>query len=117
MLSWNPANRFVRLPTNLETPKDHYLAGTLFRLDRLASAIDFYFIKEGELPVSLNDLTSKGYLSRELARDPLGRPIQYQPQIDRNTYSLSASDLMGRRTKSLQRSKSFADHNSNDQSF
>ena len=95
LVSWNPLNKFFPLPSELAAGPAHYKATTLHRMRIIADAIELHYAKEGSLPLSLDSLAVRDRIDRRVLTDPLGRILQYQPDLNDNSYRLSGLDRSG----------------------
>ena len=111
LIAWNPLNAHFPTATQLEKSKNQYLASTQYRLDKIASAIDIYYIKKGLLPVSLNTLVTENLLQMSDLKDPLNRVFSYEVLIEDNRYRLFGIDYQDTslaRSTTLRREKAFS---------
>ena len=113
LLGWNPVNRLVPTPASLSKSPFQFMPTSLFRLDRIAEAIDLFYVKNGRLPLNLGTLITENFLELETLRDPKGRTFTYEVLINENKYTLFGLDAEGQRQPSLTREKAFPMDGSN----
>jgi len=110
-LAWNPLNRFFPFPNQLEQRAPHWDPAVAYRLDKVARAIDLYFIRQDTLPPSSSQLVRAGYLEESDIHDPKGNDFFYDVYLDQQRYTLHGCEPDGTRAtrERLIREKSFGD--------
>ena len=90
IVGWNPLNTWFAPPLAATAPADIYTQDTRYALERVAQAIDLFYVQEKRLPTSLERLVDKGYLREVDIHDPQGRPYAYSAKQSDLHFSLSA---------------------------
>lgn len=76
------------------------------RLDRLAEALQVFFLDAGAFPATLESLAAAGYLAPHALRDPWGRPYGYQ--LSEGGFQLYGMDADGEPNAALTLTRSFS---------
>ncbi len=101
LVMWNPLNRYFPLPSLIHRNDAQYLATTRYRLEKVAHAVDMYYIHRKRLPLNLAELTSQGLLESRDILDPEGREFLYELLANQNHYKIFAADRGDQRLSSL----------------
>ena len=104
-LGWNGVNGYFPFPQNIGKLHGQWDATVNYKLDKIAQAIDLYFIRNEDLPRSLRILTKNDLLTLQDIQDPNHNPFQFDPDHSESRYTLYGSEKDGRRSSRLIRKK------------
>lgn len=95
-IGWNPLNQWVPSPGKLGQMELFFEDSNQYSMNKVAQAIDHYYVKNGNLPRSLSTLIQADLLTREDTLDPMGRPFGYDVIFAENRYKLYSRSNGGR---------------------
>jgi len=107
LAGWNPANRYFPLPGELERSPFQYEATTAYKLNKISTALDHYFLERKQLPLGLETLLRGSLLKQDDIVDAYGREFRYDPQNNKNRFKLAGREADGRPSKKLKIEKQF----------
>lgn len=87
-IGWNPLNTMFPKPSNVGQMPLFFSQANYHALDKVAKAIDLYYVEHGRLPRSISSLIQESLLVPEDANDPQGRPFGYDVIFSENRYRL-----------------------------
>lgn len=90
-LGWNPVNQFFKTPTEILLAPSQQAESARYKLYKIRNAIDTFFLEEGRLPFSLDQLVRNKLIEPSDVIDPLGLDrdqFRYELILTENSYRL-----------------------------
>lgn len=106
--AWNPVNAFYPFPHELEQQDAQWDATVAYRLQKVAEAVEIYYIRQENLPPGLNQLVVRNLLAPEDIRSPSGDEFSYDVSLDANGFKLVGYRKDGSRSDQLRIERVFS---------
>lgn len=90
-LGWNPVNFYFKTPSEILLAPSQQAESARYRLYKIEDAIDLFFLEQGRLPFSLDQLVRESMLDANDLVDPLGLDgdqFRYELIMTENSYRL-----------------------------
>ncbi|MDJ0835946.1 MAG: DUF4388 domain-containing protein [Acidobacteriota bacterium] len=105
-LAWNPLNTYFPSPAKVEQLENQWDATVAYRLRKIASAVEIYYITVGTLPPNLGSLERRSFLREDDIKDPRGNDFFYD--LEQSGYTLAGRNFDGTRSADILITRTFA---------